>query len=65
LKLATPRVLASSKEKFDLVCFMDSLHDMGDPLEAVWASRQAMDPDGVLMLVNRSQRTVLRRTSAR
>ena len=48
---ATPRVLASSREKFDLVCFMDSLHDMGDPLEAVWASRQAMAPDGALMLV--------------
>jgi ubiquinone/menaquinone biosynthesis C-methylase UbiE len=50
-EVATPRVLASSQEKFDLVCFMDSLHDMGDPLEAVWASRQAMDPNGTLMLV--------------
>jgi ubiquinone/menaquinone biosynthesis C-methylase UbiE len=50
-EVATPRVLASSKEKFDLVCFMDSLHDMGDPLEALWASRQAMMPDGALMLV--------------
>jgi ubiquinone/menaquinone biosynthesis C-methylase UbiE len=50
-EVATPRVLASSREKFDLVCFMDSLHDMGDPLEAVWASRQAMAPDGALMLV--------------
>jgi ubiquinone/menaquinone biosynthesis C-methylase UbiE len=50
-EIATPRVLASSKEKFDLVCFMDSLHDMGDPLEAVWASRKAMAPDGALMLV--------------
>jgi len=50
-ELATPRVLASSKEKFDLICYMDSLHDMGDPLEAVWASRQAMAPDGVLMVV--------------
>ena len=49
--VATPQVLASSEEKFDLVCFMDSLHDMGDPLEAVWASRQAMAPDGALMLV--------------
>jgi len=48
---ATPRVLASSKEKFDLVCFMDALHDMGDPLEAVWASRQAIAPYGALMLV--------------
>jgi hypothetical protein len=48
---ATPRVLASSKEKFDLVCFMDSLHDMGDPLEAARASRQAMGPQGAVMLV--------------
>jgi hypothetical protein len=50
-EVGTPRVLASSKETFDLVCFMDSLHDMGDPLEAVWASRHAMAPDGALMLV--------------
>jgi ubiquinone/menaquinone biosynthesis C-methylase UbiE len=50
-EVATPRVLASSQEKFDLVCFMDALHDMGDPLEAVWASRQALAADGVLMLV--------------
>lgn len=50
-EVATPRALANSKEKFDLVCFMDSLHDMGDPLEAVWASRQAMSPSGALMLV--------------
>jgi hypothetical protein len=50
-EVAAPRVLASSTEKFDLVCFMDSLHDMGDPLEAVWASRQAMAPESALMLV--------------
>ena len=50
-EVATPRVLAESDEKFDLVCFMDSLHDMGDPLEAAWASRQAIAPDGALMLV--------------
>ena len=50
-EVATPRVLASSKEKFDLVCFMDSLHDMGDPLEAVSASRQAMARGGAMMLV--------------
>ena len=50
-EVATPRALASSQEKFDLVCFMDSLHDMGDPLEAVWASRQAMAPSGALMLI--------------
>jgi len=50
-EVETPLVLASSEEKFDLICFMDSLHDMGDPLEAAWASRQAMAPNGALMLV--------------
>lgn len=50
-EVATPQVLAGTKEKFDLVCFMDSLHDMGDPVEAVSASRQAMAPNGALMLV--------------
>jgi ubiquinone/menaquinone biosynthesis C-methylase UbiE len=50
-EVATPRVLASSEEKFDLICFMDSLHDMGDPLEAVSASRRAMALNGALMLV--------------
>lgn len=50
-EVATPRVLVSSQEKFDLVCFMDSLHDMGDPLEAASAARQGMAPSGALMLV--------------
>lgn len=50
-EVATPQVLADSKEKFDLICFMDSLHDMGDPLEAVSACRQAMASSGALMLV--------------
>jgi len=50
-EVGTAQTLASSTEKFDLVCFMDALHDMGDPLEAAWASRQAMAPDGALMLV--------------
>jgi hypothetical protein len=50
-EVETPLVLASSEEKFDMICFMDSLHDMGDPLEAAWASRQAMAPNGALMLV--------------
>ncbi len=50
-EVATPRILARSEENFDLICFMDSLHDMGDPLEALWASRQAMAPNGALMLV--------------
>jgi len=50
-EVGTARVLASRDEKFDLICFMDSLHDMGDPLEAVWAARQALAQDRALMLV--------------
>ncbi|UWZ84431.1 class I SAM-dependent methyltransferase [Occallatibacter riparius] len=50
-EVATPRVLADSEDKFDLVCFMDSLHDMGNPLEAVQAARQSVASDGALMLV--------------
>jgi ubiquinone/menaquinone biosynthesis C-methylase UbiE len=50
-EVGTARALAGRDERFDLVCFMDSLHDMGDPLEAVWASREALAPDGALMLV--------------
>jgi SAM-dependent methyltransferase len=50
-EVATPQMLVASREKFDLICFMDSLHDMGNPLEAAWASRQAMASDGALMLV--------------
>jgi SAM-dependent methyltransferase len=50
-EVGTARLLENSREKFDLVCFMDSLHDMGDPLEAVRASRRAMADGGALMLV--------------
>lgn len=50
-EVATPRSLADGGERFDLICFMDSLHDMGDPLEAVSISRQALAPNGALMLV--------------
>ena len=50
-EVGTARTLANSAEKFDLVCFMDALHDMGDPLEAAWASRKALAADGALMLV--------------
>src|SRR5215475_2362694 len=50
-QVGTARVLANSPEKLDLICFMDSLHDMGDPLEAVAAAREATAPGGALMLV--------------
>ena len=36
---------------FDLVCFMDCLHDLGDPVGALARCRQALKPDGTVMLV--------------
>jgi SAM-dependent methyltransferase len=36
---------------YDLVCFFDCLHDMGDPVGALRHTRQALDDDGTVMLV--------------
>ncbi|HVY63683.1 MAG TPA: class I SAM-dependent methyltransferase [Gammaproteobacteria bacterium] len=36
---------------FDLVCFMDCLHDLGDPMGALVHARDALKPDGKVMLV--------------
>lgn len=36
---------------YDLICFMDCLHDMGDPVGAAKHARQALKDDGVVLLV--------------
>lgn len=36
---------------FDLICFMDCLHDMGDPVGAARHAREALREDGTLLLV--------------
>ena len=36
---------------YDLVCLFDCLHDMGDPVGAARSIRQALAPDGTLLLV--------------
>ena len=36
---------------FDLVCFFDSLHDMGDPVGALVSAREALTADGTVMLI--------------
>lgn len=38
-------------EGYDLVCFFDCLHDMGDPVGAISHVRQTMAKDGTCMLV--------------
>lgn len=36
---------------FDLICFFDCLHDMGDPVGAARHAREALSPNGSIMLV--------------
>src|SRR5215813_14389817 len=36
---------------FDLICFMDCLHDLGDPVGALARTREALKPDGKVLLV--------------
>jgi 2-polyprenyl-3-methyl-5-hydroxy-6-metoxy-1,4-benzoquinol methylase len=36
---------------YDLICFMDCLHDLGDPVGAAKHARQALAADGTVMLV--------------
>jgi SAM-dependent methyltransferase len=38
-------------EGFDLICFFDCLHDMGDPLSAARHAKRALAEDGTVMLV--------------
>ncbi|TCL70315.1 class I SAM-dependent methyltransferase [Rhizobium sp. BK251] len=38
-------------EEYDLICFFDCLHDMGDPAAAVAHAARAIAPDGTVMLV--------------
>ncbi len=39
------------KGQFDLICFFDCLHDMGDPVGAARHARECLLPGGVVMLV--------------
>jgi ubiquinone/menaquinone biosynthesis C-methylase UbiE len=36
---------------FDLICFMDCLHDMGDPVGAARHARRTLKTDGTVLLV--------------
>ena len=46
--------VASAKDypgTYDLVCFFDCLHDMGDPVGIARYAREHLDPDGTVLLV--------------
>jgi hypothetical protein len=36
---------------YDVICYFDCLHDMGDPVGAAAHARQALDDDGTVLLV--------------
>ncbi|MGY2082476.1 class I SAM-dependent methyltransferase [Blastococcus sp. SYSU DS0539] len=36
---------------YDLICFFDALHDLGDPLQAALHAREALAEDGTVLLV--------------
>ncbi len=36
---------------FDLICLLDTLHDLGDPAAALAHARQALAPDGAVLVV--------------
>ncbi|HMB72160.1 MAG TPA: class I SAM-dependent methyltransferase [Gammaproteobacteria bacterium] len=40
-----------SGDNYDLICFMDCLHDLGDPVGALAHCRRALKPNGKVMLV--------------
>jgi ubiquinone/menaquinone biosynthesis C-methylase UbiE len=40
-----------TEREFDLICFFDCLHDMGDPVGAARHARQALKDDGTVLLV--------------
>jgi len=39
------------EDDFDLICFMDCLHDMGDPVGAAKHAKNSLKSDGTVMLV--------------
>ena len=48
---ATARADDYPGKGYDLICFFDCLHDMGDPLAAARHAAEALAPDGTVLLV--------------
>lgn len=47
----TAQAKTYAEQDFDLICFMDCLHDMGDPVGAARHAHSALTPGGALLLV--------------
>ena len=48
---STATAQSYTERDFDLICFFDCLHDMGDPVGAARHARQALKDDGTVLLV--------------
>ncbi len=51
VSFTTAAAQAYTERDFDLICFFDCLHDMGDPVGAARHARQALKDDGTVLLV--------------
>src|SRR5882724_10029410 len=51
VRFVTGTAQGYAERDFDLICFFDCLHDMGDPVGAAQHARQALKDDGTVLLV--------------
>lgn len=51
VRFDTARAADYAGRNYDLICFFDCLHDMGDPLAAARHAYDALSPDGTVMLI--------------
>lgn len=51
VRFDTARAADYAGRNYDLICFFDCLHDMGDPLAAARHAYDALAPDGTVMLI--------------
>jgi SAM-dependent methyltransferase len=51
VSFTTATAQAYTERDFDLICFFDCLHDMGDPVGAARHAGQALKGDGTVLLV--------------
>jgi len=51
VSFATARADQYPVQGYDLICFFDCLHDMGDPVAAATHAAEALAPDGTVLLV--------------
>ena len=42
---------SQTSQKFDLICFFDCLHDMGNPVDAARSAAESLTEDGTVMLI--------------